>query len=150
LIILAKTGWLDLLRLIGDPVHVPMPVVDEIQQGGPSDPAVEALATKPWLTVVPAAKAPAQLLKHRLGRGEESVLAWALAHPGSEAILDDQAARRCARVLGVPVRSCLSLVLIARQQGVIASARPVVESMCQAGLRLSDRVMNQALGLVNE
>ena len=30
------------------------------------------------------------------GAGESAVLAWCLAHPGSEAIIDDLSARRCA------------------------------------------------------
>jgi Resolvase, N terminal domain len=34
-----------------------------------------------------------------IGRGEASVLAWTLQHPGSEAILDDLIARRCAASL---------------------------------------------------
>jgi predicted nucleic acid-binding protein len=77
-------------------------------------------------------------------------LTWALANPGAEVLLDDQAARRCAKALGVPHRGCLGLVIVVRQQGMIPAARPVLESLRQVGLRLTDRIINQALTLVGE
>ena len=39
---------------------------------------------------------------------------------------------------------------IAKKQGIIALARPVLEQLRQAGLRLSDRVLNLAFGQVGE
>jgi predicted nucleic acid-binding protein len=80
----------------------------------------------------------------------EAALSWALSQPGTEVIVDDLAARRCAQELGVPCRGCLALVLLAKRHGILPVARPVSESMRATELRLSDRVMNQALGLVDE
>jgi predicted nucleic acid-binding protein len=78
------------------------------------------------------------------------VLAWAVAHPATEAILDDLAGRRCAQKLGIPVRGTLGLVLAAKQQGQIVAARPIIEKLRQTGMYLSDRVINEALKLVGE
>lgn len=149
LIVLAKTGFLDLLRAFGNPVIVPSAVVQEVQQGGPSDPATQALAL-PWLTIVDAGQPPGILQPFGLDPGEEAVLAWVLANPGSEAVLDDQTARKCAKALGIPYRGCLGLVIAARQHGIIAAARPVLDQLRQAGLRLTDRIVNQALAMVGE
>lgn len=55
-----------------------------------------------------------------------------------------------ATLLGIPHRGCLGLVLAARKQGIVALGRPVLEQLRQAGLRLIDRLMNQALALVGE
>jgi predicted nucleic acid-binding protein len=96
-IVLAKTGFLDLLRILGDPVLVPTAVVDEIQQAGQNDPAVKALGQASWIRVVDPGMAPGILQSFGLDPGEEAVLTWALANPVAEALLDDQAARRCAR-----------------------------------------------------
>ena len=85
-----------------------------------------------------------------LGAGESAVLAWAHAHPGSLAIVDDLAGRRCAAALRIPVRGTLGLVLVAKQRGRIKAARPVLESMRASGMYLSDGVMNRALALVDE
>jgi predicted nucleic acid-binding protein len=78
------------------------------------------------------------------------VLTWALGHPGTEALIDDLAARRPAKTLNIPHRGCLGLVLPAKTRGVFSLARPIVEQLRAAGLRLSTRVMNQALTLVGE
>jgi predicted nucleic acid-binding protein len=149
-IVLAKAGFLDLLRLAGDPVQVPLAVVQEVQQGGANDPAAQALAQTAWLARVDPGPAPAPLQPFGLGPGEEAVLAWALANPGTEALIDDQAARRCAKGLGIPHRGCLGLVILAGQPGVLPAARPVPDQLRQAGLRLGDRVLSLALALVGE
>ncbi|MFL5243655.1 MAG: DUF3368 domain-containing protein [Gemmataceae bacterium] len=44
----------------------------------------------------------------------------------------------------------MGLVIIAKHHGLVPAARPVLESLRQAGLRLSDRIMNQALTFVGE
>ena len=84
----------------------------------------------------------------RTGRILSTGLAY--AHPGSEAILDDLAARRCAATFNIPVRGTLGLALIAKQRGRIPSARHVLEQLRQGGMYVSDEVMNRALALVGE
>jgi predicted nucleic acid-binding protein len=150
MIILAKTGFLDLMRAIGDPIHVPSAVVQEIQRAGPNDPASLAIAQFPWLSIVDPGQSPGTLRHFGLHPGEEAVLAWALANPGTEALLDDQSARRCAKALGIPHRGCLGLVIASKQLGIIPAARPVLDALRQAGLRLTDRIANQTLALVGE
>ncbi len=78
------------------------------------------------------------------------MLTWGYVNPGTEVIVDDLAARRCAAALGIPVRGTLGLVLTAKQQGILPAARPVLEQLRLSGMYLSDRVMNQALALVGE
>ena len=70
------------------------------------------------------------------------------AYPGTEAILDDLPARRCAAATAIPVRGTLELALMAKQRGHISATWPVLQQMRKAGMFLSDRVMNQLLGLV--
>jgi predicted nucleic acid-binding protein len=150
LILLARANLLDLLQLAGPEIVAPAPVADEILREGPQDPAARALETMPWLTIVEAPPVPAVVQAWDLGAGESSVLAWALGHPGTVAIVDDLAARRCAAALHVPVRGTLGLILLAKQRGRIEAARPVLEAMRATGMYLSDAVLNQALALVGE
>ena len=150
LILLVRGGWLDLLRLAGDEVLVPNHVATEIQRRGADDPTARTLADTTWLVGVETPPIPAIIQAWDLGEGESSVLAWAYAHPGAEAIVDDLPARRCAAALGIPVRGALGLVLTAKRRGVIPEARPVVTQLRQAGMYLSDHIMEQALALVGE
>ena len=149
-IFLARGGHLELLQLTGDRVLVPTPVAIEIRRRGSQDVTTRARERTPWLDVVEPPPVPSIIQAWDLGPGESAVLAWAHAHPGCEAIIDDLAARRCAATLGIPVRGTLGLVLLAKKRGRIPLARPVIEALRQAGMYLSDRVVNSALALVDE
>lgn len=150
LIFLSRSGLLELMQTIAPTIMVPEAVAAEIQQRGSVDPTAQAIATTSWLNIVPAIPIPSKILSWGLGIGESSVLAWAYNNPNAEAILDDLAARRCAAVLGIPVRGTLGIVLLAKQEGQIPTARTVLMQLRQGGMYLSDQVMNQALTLVGE
>ena len=104
LIFLSRAGLIDLLQLISAEVIVPESVATEIEVRGKRDPTAQALANTSWLIVTQTPPVPAQIQAWGLGPGESSVLAWAHSHPGSEAIIDDLAARRCAGAFRIPVR----------------------------------------------
>ena len=150
LIYFTAVGQLELLRLAGDEILVPRAVSAEVRRWGEDDPAVRALGASPWLKIVETPAVPGSVEAWNLGAGESAVLSYALAHPGTEAIIDDLAGRRCAVVHRVSVRGCLGLVLVAKQRRVIPLARPVVEALRDAGLYLSDDVIRRALALVAE
>jgi predicted nucleic acid-binding protein len=150
LIYLSHVGLIDLLRIEGSIVHVPRTVSEEILRRGPEDPTALALKTTEWLQEVDPVPPSSKVLFWRLGLGETSVLSWALAHPGSIAIIDDLAARRCSEVLGIPFTGTLGVVLRAKQKGVLPAARPAIEKLLAAGMYLSGKIIDQALALVDE
>lgn len=150
LIFLAGAGLCELTQLAGTPVFIPRVVLEEIERFGPTDPTAMAAKQLHWLVVVDSGPAPAILERWDLGSGETSVLTWAYAHPGTTAILDDLAARRCASSLGIPVRGTLGLILTAKRRRMIPQARPVLEQLRAAGMYLSDSVLNRALKTVGE
>ncbi|MBV8201646.1 MAG: DUF3368 domain-containing protein [Acidobacteria bacterium] len=150
LIYLTRANLLDLLHLAASEIVVPAPVADEIRRRGPADPAARALDRTGWLRHVEAPEVSEAIQAWDLGPGESSVLAWCAGRPGVEAILDDLSGRRCAEALGIPVRGTLGLVLLGKRRGQLRAARPVLESLREAGMYLSDRVMNKALRLVDE
>jgi len=148
LVVLARAGRLNLLRSLGERVLVPGAVAAEVRAH--SDEAVRALDGEAWIEEVPSDPIPGVVAAWDLGAGESAVLAWALAHPGTLAVIDDYAARTCAVVLGVPVKGTLGLALLAKQRGKVTAARPLVEELREAGLYLSDTVVREALELVGE
>lgn len=150
LIFLTKGGFLELLQLVSPEIIVPGAVATEIQAYGATDATAQALAATDWLVVRETPPVPAIIQNWDLGAGESAVLAWGYVHPGTELILDDLAARRCATALGIPVRGTLGLVITAKQRGKITAARPVLEQLRLSGMYLSNQVINQALALVGE
>lgn len=150
LIHLARADLFDLLRLAGDDVFVTDAVSTEILARGPDDVTARAINQTDWITRVENPPVPPNVQNWDLGPGEASVIAWALGHPGSRAVIDDLEGRRCAETLGIPLRGTLGLVLRARKTGVIPQARPVLERLRATGMFLADRVLDEALAEVGE
>lgn len=151
LIFLAKAGLVDFLRHLAEPILViPSVVAEELERRGLEDPTVQAVHQTPWLEVVEAPPVPPAIQAWDLGPGESSVLAWCHASPGTQAIIDDLAGRKCARAFGIPVKGTLGIVLLAKHNGLIPAARPVLEKLRRSGMYLSNRVLDQALARFDE
>ena len=150
LIVLSRAHLLDLLTIAGERVLVPTAVIAEVAAYGPDDPTFQAVSATPWLVTVESPPVPEMVGHYDLGPGESTVLAWALAHPGTVSIIDDDPARRVAKRLHLPVIGSLGLVLRAKRQGTIPAARPVLAELREAGMYLSDHILNEALALVGE
>jgi uncharacterized protein len=150
LIFLTEVGLLEVLRQPGVPVLVPDTVLVEIGRLGPNDPAIQVVQQSGWMQIVPTPTIPDVVLVWDLDAGESAVLAVALNHPDSMAVLDDQPARRCAQVLNIQTQGTLGLVLVAKQQCLIPVVRPVLEQLKQAEMYMSDRLENQILAAAGE
>jgi predicted nucleic acid-binding protein len=144
LIVLGKVGQLDLLAKLPQRTVVPAAVVSEIIAGPERDAARLAVQAKKFTKVNTPNILP-ELIAWDLGAGETSVLAYALAHPGWIAILDDGAARKCAKTFGIPMKGTLAVVILAKKRGLIPSAAKVLHAVQEAGLRLDEGLMRSVL-----
>ena len=102
-IALARVGQVELLARLPVQAVLPQAVAEELSVAPEDEPARQALESGIF-KIVKAPAIPDNILAWDLGKGESAVLAYALAHRGSVAILDDGAARRCARSLSLPSR----------------------------------------------
>lgn len=150
LVFLTRVDLLEVLHDPGVPVVVPDAVFDELGGLGPDDPAVVAVGQATWLQVVPTPPIPASVQAWTLDAGERAVLAVALEEPDSQVILDDLAARRCARALKLPLQGTLGLVLVAKQIGMIPEVRPILDTLRQRGMYVADRLAQQILDQAGE
>lgn len=149
LIALAAAGHESLIRQLADEVIVPQIVASEILAGPAGDRARMQIARGEWL-LRGTPTAPDELLAWDLGAGETAVIAYAIANPGWTAILDDGAARRCARIFSIPVKGTLGIILLAKRRGLIGSASNVLRSLRHRGFRLDDRLIAAALKELGE
>jgi len=69
---------------------------------------------------------------------------------GFTAILDDRRARAFAACNGVPILGSLRIIVMARQRGLIPSARPALEKLRAAGAWVSDKLIDRAIALAGE
>ncbi len=144
LIVLSRIGREGLFFALADQVVVPRAVASEIEAGPAEGRVRQALATGRF-AIVDTPPPPAEILAWDLGAGETAVLSFALAEEGWTAILDDAAARRCARTFSVPVKGTLAVVVSAQQQGLVFPAAEVLRSLRAVGFYLDDQVVREAL-----
>ncbi len=144
---LGEAGYLFVLRDLFGTILIPRPVVDEILAKPESK---DRISNTPWIRVLSVDPPAASLTAWDLGPGETSVLTYALAHPGTEAVLDDWAARRCAKSLGVPVCGTLGVILRAARKGILSDPVSVLHKVRNAGMWLSQDVFEEVLGLARE
>ena len=78
------------------------------------------------------------------------MLAVAMERRPATAVLDDAAARTCAKALGIEVIGTLAVVLRAKRKALIPSAADVLRALRMAGLRLDDQVVHLALKGIGE
>ena len=143
LIVLARVGEEHLFHTLADEVVVPRDVVGEIEVGPADDPARRVLSDG-YLAIVEVTPVP-EILTWDLGAGETAVLSYAFREPGWTSILDDAAARKCARSLGLRLKGTLALVVLARQLGLVPSATDLLHRLLNTGFRLDESVIRRAL-----
>ena len=150
LIFLTRVGLLEVLREPAGEVLVPDVVVAEIDRRGPSDQAAAAIRSTGWLHVVASPAVSIGMAAWNLGAGETAVIAIASAGPGSMVAIDDLAARRTARSLGIPLLGTLALVALAKAVGMVPAVGPVLDRLRQGGMFVSDRLARQVLDQAGE
>ncbi len=150
IIFLAGIGQLGLLACLTEGVLVPDAVHREVRSGADAAFLARLAEAAAWLRVVPDLALPASVLRWNLGDGESQVLAYGVAHPECELVLDDRAGRRCAESLGLSVTGTLGVVLRSKRGGHIPAARPLLEGLLAIGFYLSPEVQALALAEVGE
>lgn len=148
-IVLAKAGYVDLLEQLSAELVIPQAVVEEIIRGPSSDPARQ-LVESGWGVVASPMATPIELLEWGLGLGETAVLALAQERKPATAVLDDAAARTCAKAIGIPVIGTLGVILRAKRQGHVDSAAEIIRAVRDAGLHLEDEFIRSALERIGE
>jgi predicted nucleic acid-binding protein len=143
-IVMAKVGQLNLLKSLPEKVILPKAVANEIKAGPENDVARSAVEDG-FFHIIETPRPSPELVAWDLGAGETSVISYAIENPGWIAIIDDGAARRCAASFGVRVKGSLAVVILAKKRGLIPSAKQILQAMLEAGIRLDDRIIRQAL-----
>lgn len=146
---LHQLGLLEMLPQIYGRVLIPQAVADEIRAGlkaGVNLPVPDGLD---WLDERKVTDSPWPVPRD-IHRGEAEVMALARTIPGARVILDDLAARRHARLLGLDCTGTLGILLKAKQRGLVASVTEVVDRLEGLGFRLAAGTRAEALRLAEE
>lgn len=141
LIVLLKSDLENILPELFDEILVPEAVWQEILSGGTNDAAKQKLSFLLWIKRVTATDSNEEIESYNLGKGETEALSLALKTPESGVIVDDFAARKCAKDLKIPFIGTGGLLIVAKQKGLIASVAEALQRVQNEGLWLSDVVI---------
>jgi len=142
LIVLFKSQQADLLAELFSEIVVPGAVWEEIIAAGKTDAAAHQLPTVAWARRVEISTIAPEILAWGLDAGESEVLSFALNNSGYRAMVDDAAARRCARTLGISTLGTGGALVLAKRRGLIPSISPAIQALRDSGLWLSEEVVN--------
>lgn len=149
LITLYRSGQADLLPRLFDRIIVPEAGRNEVVIEARGDAVARLLATETW-PIREAVSVSPRVSEWQLGAGESAVLSHALAHPPLRAVIDDRQARRCAKTLGIPMFGTGGLLVLAKRRGLLTSVGDAALKLRQAGLWMSDELVDQLRALAGE
>jgi len=150
LIVLGKIGKIEWLVSLCEELVVPKGVAKELEEGVPDDFARKWIASEGQARVRETGLVPNSILEWDLEAGETEVLAWAYLNPGFVAIVDDKAARDCAKALGIPFRGTMGILLKAKKQGLVSKVKPVMQELLDAGLYVDRETLKVVLRQAGE
>ena len=149
-ILLAKADVIHFLPRLCDELVIPTGVVEEVQNARISDAGRTWLQGEGQRFVGAAPPIHPALADWRGGAGEAEVISWALHNSGFTAVLDDRRARTFATCHGVAVLGSLRIIVLTKQRGFLATAKPALEKLRGAGAWVSDELINRAIILAGE
>ncbi|MCS7030138.1 MAG: DUF3368 domain-containing protein [Gloeomargarita sp. SKYG116] len=139
LILLFKSGQADLLPRLFEEIVIPQAVYEEVTVMEKDVVAIQ-LPTVTWYKQIVVPAEP-QIISWELGAGESAVLSFALTHADYYVMIDDAAARRCAKALGIRTLGTVGAFILAKRRGLIESVGERLELVQKAGIWLSDELI---------
>ncbi|MBC2696675.1 MAG: DUF3368 domain-containing protein [Desulfobacteraceae bacterium] len=141
LIILFRGHLESLLPGLFGEICIPEAVWSEVIGGGYRDESVSGLINVKWAKKVKVTGISPNITACGIGIGESEVLSFAMEHPGFRAMVDDKAARRCAKTFGIQTLGTGGL-LLAKRRGLIESVAAELDNLRRAGLWMSDELVD--------
>ena len=137
LIALANIDQLELLHELYGTITVPQAVIDEIT----SEPAKHRVRSVAWIKVEAIRdSSQKELFRARLHAGEVEVMILAREQNADLVIMDDNAAKKTAKFLGLNVTGTLGILLKAKKEGYLEMVEPIMNELILDGLFISDTV----------
>lgn len=147
-IALANIGRLDLLRQMYGNITIPQAVFDEI-----ISPSVQKQVRQnhDWIHVERIKDtSQKQMYRAKLHAGEVEVMILAQEQSADLVILDDNAAKKTAKYLGLRMIGTLGILVLAKKKGFIKEVSPMLDALKRDGFFVSDDLCDLVLKQASE
>jgi predicted nucleic acid-binding protein len=148
---LSKVGQWVLLRDVFGQVILPQEVYDEVTSG--THPAVAAVRSATWIevrSVQDASQVVALRESTKIHVGEAAAIILAQELGAQQVLIDDLRARRVAKARLLPVTGTIGTLLLAKEQGLIAQVKPILDDLIALGKRISPQLYQDVLAIAQE
>jgi len=147
LIALATIGQFDLLLKLFGKILIPPAVRAEVLDEN----TVSAVTAADWITVRAVQnEIAAQLLRGELDAGESEAIVLARELNADLLLIDDRSAKRKASAIELSTIGTLGVLLLAKNEGLIAALEPLLGNLRRAGFHMSDELYDQVLDSAGE
>jgi len=148
IISLATIGQLALLPQLFGTIHIPREVHRELTSK--SAPGSQEIDAPYFLVKDVQGTAYIGFLLHDLDRGEAEAIILAKEIQADALIIDERTGYKFAQAQGLHVIGTLTVLLMAKNQGLIASVKPLLDAMIQRGRWYSQFVYDNFLNKIGE
>ncbi|MEN8220082.1 MAG: DUF3368 domain-containing protein [Pseudomonadota bacterium] len=149
LIVLGKADLLSTISPLAENWIIPESVVKEVSRKGDIELLLSKLSDNSKVERQTIAIEPL-VANWNLGNGESEVITLAVKNSEYGVILDDLPARKCAKILNLPLIGSLGLVVKAKKEGLLEFAKPAFEKLVTSGLYLDMSLIKNVLNSIGE
>lgn len=150
LIVLCGIGRLEILQKMYTEITIPVAVYREVIEK--EDSVQEQLKNAAdWIHIQEIKDhSEKKMYKAKLHDGEVEVMILCQEQSADLAIIDDNAAKKTAKYLGIPVTGTLGVLIKAKQRGVVKEIRPIISDLKARGFYISYQVEKMVLECAGE
>lgn len=151
LIILCSIGKLNILKQLYTEINIPQAVFREVTEK--PDSACQILKESlDWIHIEKIqSEVDKKMYKAKLHDGEVEVMILAQQEIKADlVIIDDNATKKTAKYLGLPITGTMGVLLKAKREGYITEIASVIEEMRRKGFYISDSLVNMVLEQAGE
>ncbi len=150
LIALCGIGQLEILQKMYTEIIIPAAVYREVAEKEDSA-CAQIKNAGTWIHVQEIKDdSEKKMYKAKLHEGEVEVMILCQEQQADLAIIDDNAAKKTAKYLGIPVTGTLGVLLKAKQQGIVKEIWPIISELKANGFYISHLVEKMILEYADE
>lgn len=153
LISLMKIESLDILEKMYKEIIIPKAVYDELIINMDYQSEIDIIQKCTFLqTKIVKENLSVSLLQKqlKLDIGESEAIFLANSIDADLIIIDERKARRIAKDIGLNVTGTLGILVEAKQRGLVKELKPLLDKLIKNEIRISKKLYQDILGLVNE
>lgn len=151
IIYLSAINKTDLLKKLFGEIFIPGAVKQEIISGGKDTFGFREIENEQWIKTKNIENELAKkCLLTDIDDGEAEVIVLAEELKANIIVMDDRLGRKVARLRGFHVIGTLRLLIAAKEKGIIAEVKPLVERLKEVGFWISEDVYTDILARSSE